>query len=193
MENYKEFLGILKQNPVIPCTDNFNELMAPRFSNVKVVLLHSITIYDLLKVDKKNNVAKKIIILNIDSLKGIKPDEYGLDLIKRSTKINIISSSLPKTVERTKKMGLTIMQTILLFDTKSIKTGIKLLGNCKPDMVDIRPSTSIPKIIDLLKIKFKGIPIICSGLIDSKEDIDKLLNYVTAITTSKIELWDYFL
>ena len=193
MEKQKELLGLLKDNPVIPCTSNFDDTLVPGFDDVKVVLLHDLSIFDLLEVAKKNKEIKKKIILNIDTIKGIARDEHGLSFIKRYLKINIIATSSPRIINYSKKLDFLVMQTIFLFDTKSLKKGVDLIKQGKPDLVDIRPGISALKTMPFLKNNLKEVPIVCSGFIQNKSDIaDVLNNNVIAITTSNKKLWNLY-
>ena len=193
MEKQKELLGLLKDNPIIPCTSNFDDILVPGFDNIKLVLLYDLTIFDLLEVAKKNKEVKKTIILNLDTIKGIACDEYGLSFIKRYLKINIIASSSPRIINYSKKLDFLVMQTIFLFDTKSLKKGVELIKQGKPDLVDIRPGISVLRTMPFLKNNLKDIPIVCSGFIQNKSDVNDILNNnVTAVTTSNKKLWNLY-
>ena len=85
------------------------------------------------------------------------------------------------------------MQTIFLFDTKSLKKGVELIKQGKPDLVDIRPGISVLITMPFLKNNLKDIPIVCSGFIQNKSDINDILNNnVTAVTTSNKKLWNLY-
>jgi glycerol uptake operon antiterminator len=194
MKEQKDLLRILKDNPIIPCSSNFDELLAPEYKDIQVILLYDLSIFDLLEIARKNKEAGKIIILNLDTIKGLANDEYGLSFIKKYLKINIIATSSPKIINFCKKLDFKIIQTIFLFDTKSLMKGIQLVQQGKPDMVDIRPGISVLRTTELLEDKLNGIPIICSGFIRDQKDIDDLLgNRVTAVTTSNKKLWSLYL
>lgn len=127
-------------------------------------------------------------------MKGIACDEYGLKFIKEYLNINMILASSSKYINYAKKLGFLTIQTIFMLDTKSLKRGIDLVRKSKPHMVDIRPGMAVVKTIKFLKNDLKEFPIIYSGLIRSKSDVDEILNNnVTALTTSNKNLWDYFI
>ena len=64
----------------------------------------------------------------------------------------------------------------------------------KPDIVDIRPGVSVLRTAAYLKDNLDGIPIICSGFIKDREDIQDLIrNRVTAVTTSNKKIWDLYI
>ena len=189
-----DLVKLLRDNPIIPCSSNFDELLSKQYRDIKVILLYDLTIFDLLEVARKNNEAGKLIILNIDTVKGIATDEYGLSFVKKYLKINIIATSSPKIINYCKKLDFKIIQTIFLFDTKSLLKGIQLIKQGKPDMVDIRPGLSVLRTTEFLRENINGIPIICSGFIQDKSDIKELLqNRVTAVTTSNKKLWDLYI
>jgi len=195
MENKleKEILKYLDSNPVIPCTSSFDEILLSDFNNIKVVLLYDLNIFDLLDTSRKNINAKKHIILNLDTVKGIACDEYGLSFLKKILKINIIASSSPKIINCSKKLNFLVVQTIFLFDTKSLKKGVDLVKKGKPNFIDIRPGISYLKAIKFLKYNLTNAPIICSGFIQNKTEVQNIIDHgVKAITTSNKELWNLY-
>jgi len=188
----KNIISELSKNPVIPCTNNFDDILDSNYNNIKIVLLYDLNIFDLINIAKKNLTAKKIIILNIDTLKGLLADEYGIRFLKDYIKINIITSASPKVVNCLKKLDFPVMQSMFVLDTKSLKKGIELVKVGKPDLIDIRPGILYPKAAKLLKENF-DIPIICSGFISNREELKKILDSgAIGITTSSHELWTLY-
>lgn len=194
MEIQQSLFKILEQNPIIPCTDNFDDILSPRFDKIRAVLIHENTILDIQDLIKKNKAAKKIIILSLEALKGIACDEYGLRFIKNYLNINMIITSSPKLIKYSKKLGFFTIQTVFMLDSKSVEKGIELVKQSKPHMVDIRPGIAVLKTIKFLKNALKEFPIICSGLIREESEVKAILsNDVLGLTTSKKDLWSYFL
>ncbi|MDZ7837369.1 MAG: glycerol-3-phosphate responsive antiterminator [Actinomycetota bacterium] len=104
-----------------------------------------------------------------------------------------IASSSPKVINYAKKLGFTIVQTLFMFDTKSLEKGIELIQQSKPHFIDIRPGTSYLIIEKTLKNRISNIPIICSGLIQKESDIKNILSKnATAVTTSNQALWNLY-
>jgi len=190
----KDILKHLKINPVIPCISSLDEIFIPEYDKIKVILLYDLNIFDLLTIVKKNTNYKKYIILNTDTIKGIASDEYGLTFLKKYLKINIIATSSPKIINCAKKIDLTVVQTIFVFDTKSLQKGINLIKTGKPNFTDIRPGILYLKTFSFLKKNLNNIPIICSGLIKKKSEVQSILeNGATAVTTSNKDLWNLYL
>lgn len=188
----KNIISELSKNPVIPCTNNFDDILDSNYNNIKIVLLYDLNIFDLINIAKKNLTAKKIIILNIDTLKGLLADEYGIRFLKDYIKINIITSASPKVINCLKKLDFPVMQSMFILDTKSLKKGIELVKVGKPDLIDIRPGILYQKAAKLLKENF-DIPIICSGFISNREELKKILDSgAIGITTSSHELWTLY-
>lgn len=182
----------LSRNPVIPCTNNFDDVLNSEYCDIRTVLLYDINIFDLINIAKKNLTAKKIIILNIDTVKGLLSDEYGIRFLKDYIKIDMITSSSPKVINCLKKLNYPVMQSMFILDTKSLKKGIELIKAGKPDLIDIRPGILYPKAADLLKKSF-DMPIICSGFINNREELKEILaSGSIGITTSSHELWTLY-
>jgi len=190
----KSLFKILKDNPIIPCTDNFDDILESRFDKIKVVLIHENTILDIKELIKKNKEAKKTIILSLEALKGIACDEYGLRFIKEYLNIDMVTASSPRLIKLAKKLGFFTIQTLFIIDTKSLERTVSLAKQSKPHMIDIRPGMAIIKTNKFLKNNLKEFPIICSGLIRNESDIKEILSHdVAGLTTSNKKLWDYFL
>jgi glycerol uptake operon antiterminator len=188
----EKILKELKTNPVIPCINNFDDILDSKYDKIKMVLLYDSTIFDLINIAKKNAKANKLIILNIDMVKGISADEYGFKFLKDFIRIDAITSSSPKTVNYLRKLDFLVMQSLFVLDTKSLKKGIELVKAGKPDLIDVRPGILYPKASNLLKENF-NIPIICSGFISNKLELQKIMESGAAgITTSSKELWTMY-
>lgn len=193
----EELQGLIKTlgvNPVIPCMDSYEEIFSSYYKDIKTIFFYDVGIFDLIEIKKKNSSAKKKIILHVDSLKGVSTDEEGAQFIKKYLNINIICSSSPKLINCFKKFEFLTIQSIFVMDTKSTKKGIQLINTGKPHLIDIRPGILFPKAASILMKDFSEIPVICSGFINNKEDLESILkNGAKAITTGKKELWKLYL
>ena len=49
----EDIIKILKFNPVIPCTDFYDEIFSVKYKNIKIVYLYDLGIPDLLDITKK--------------------------------------------------------------------------------------------------------------------------------------------
>ncbi|MDD3777548.1 MAG: glycerol-3-phosphate responsive antiterminator [Actinomycetota bacterium] len=196
MENLspKLLLKYLQANPVIPCTSQFAEISQGQFSRIKVILMYDLDIITLFKIAKKNQEIQKEIILNVDMIEGISCDKNGLGFLKQYLNIKAIASSSPKVINYAKKLGFIIVQTLFMFDTKSLEKGIELIQQSKPHFIDIRPGISYLLIEKTLSGRIGNIPVICSGLIQNETDIKNILSKnATAVTTSNQALWGLYL
>ena len=188
-----EILEILKKNPVIPCTSHYDELLKEEYAQNKLSLVYDISIFDLIKIAKKKNDAKKEIILNLDTLKGLSSDDYGIKFIHDYLKIKILSTASPRIINLLKKTDITIVQSMFILDTKSLKKGLQLVKAGKPDFLDIRPGILYPKTSGLIREELGDIPIICSGFINNKPELEKILSFgAKAVTTSTQDLWTLY-
>lgn len=183
----------LNKNPVIPCISNFDELLESAYADIKTVLIYDTNIFDLINITKKNLNQKKTIILNIDTVKGLCADEYGIKFLRNYIKIDIIATASPKIINCLKKLNCPVMQLMFILDTKSLKKGIELVTAGKPDLIDIRPGILFPKAAEMLRKNF-NIPTICSGFINNQEELKKILDSgAVGITTSSQKLWTLYL
>ena len=196
MSNTKleNILEKLSANPVIPCMDSYEEIFSSEYKDIRIIFFYNIGIFDLLEINKRNITAKKDIIIHIDSVRGISSDEEGARFIKNYLNIDIVSSTSPKMINCFKKLGFITIQSIFVVDTKSIAKGAQLIKAGRPDIVDMRPGILYPKASGILPDALKDIPVICSGFISNKSELENILKHgAKGITSSKKELWTLYL
>lgn len=178
----------LIQNPIIPAIRDKSILDCAVKSNCKVVfLLHStiLTISDEINMIKKKN---KLVFVHIDLIEGLGKDEKGIEFLKThgvdgiiSTKQNLINHALA--------LELPSVQRIFLIDSQSILSGIKMVENSQPTLVEVLPGV-IPKAIQRLSQSIQ-IPIIAGGMIESKDEVlSALSSGAIAISTSNTNLFN---
>jgi len=188
-----DILKFLEKNPVIPCIHEFEDVLTQEFNNINIVFLRDLDIFDLINVYNKNLKAKKVIIIHLDSIKGICCDKYGLTFIRKY--FSIISSASPKILHLAKHLDYITIQSIFLFDGKSVEKAVELVKDVKPDFFDIRPAIAFLETEQYLKNSLKDIPVICSGLLYDSKYIKKVLENkkVVSVTTSRKEFWKLFI
>ena len=184
MEN---LIDKLIQNPIIPAIRDKAILECAINSECKIIfLLHSsiLTIKDEINMIKQKN---KIVFVHIDLIEGVGKDEKGIEFIINCGADGIISTR-QNLINYAAFISVPCVQRIFLIDSQSITSGLKIIENSKPTLIEVLPGV-IPKAIQRLAIS-TTVPIIAGGMIETKEEIIQALSSgAVAISTSKPELF----
>ncbi|ADQ04311.1 glycerol-3-phosphate responsive antiterminator, GlpP [Caldicellulosiruptor owensensis OL] len=177
----------LIQNPIIPAIRDKAILEYAINSECKIIfLLHSsiLTIKDEINMIKQKN---KIVFVHIDLIEGVGKDEKGIEFVINCGADGIISTR-QNLINHAASLSVPCVQRIFLIDSQSITSGLKIIENSKPTLIEVLPGV-IPKAIQRLAIS-TTVPIIAGGMIETKEEIIHALSSgAVAISTSKPELF----
>ncbi|BCS81594.1 glycerol uptake operon antiterminator regulatory protein [Caldicellulosiruptor diazotrophicus] len=184
MEN---LIDKLIQNPIIPAIRDKAILEYAINSECKIVfLLHSsiLTIKDEINMIKQKN---KIVFVHIDLIEGVGKDEKGIEFLINCGADGIISTR-QNLINYAASLFIPCVQRIFLIDSQSITSGLKIIENSKPTLIEVLPGV-IPKAIQRLAIS-TTVPIIAGGMIETKDEIIQALSSgAVAISTSKHTLF----
>lgn len=166
-------------------TKDVGETLESPVKTVFLLLGDLLTIEDLICRFKKHH---KNVFLHLNLIQGISKDAAGLNYLTHRIKPDGIITTQVNLINEIKKKEMIAVQRLFVFDTLSLKSGIKSLKESNADMVEVLPGV-IPKIIKAIK-KATDKPIIAGGLITSKEEIDNILAAgATAVSVSSQKLW----
>ena len=100
-----------------------------------------------------------------------------------------IISTKPQMVKYAKSMGLYAVQRVFLYDTISLNNAKKhIMNEC--DAIEMLPGI-MPKVIKTISGYYPSKPIICGGLIESKDEVIQALSSgATCVSTTKEKIWD---
>jgi glycerol uptake operon antiterminator len=80
------------------------------------------------------------------------------------------------------------VQRVFLLDSASIKSGIQLIDQCRPDFVEVMPGV-IPKAIG--QFRTAGRPVIAGGMVTERNEVIEALKAgALAVSTSSRGLWE---
>lgn len=130
----------------------------------------------------------KRLIIHFDLCDGVGKDRAGLALLAHMGVTAVITTKT-HLVRMAQEEGLLVIQRLFLVDSESVRTGLNLLKNTKPDMLEILPAVIPAPIIANLALQTR-LPIMAGGLLATREEVLKVLNSgVSAVSTSRPELW----
>lgn len=180
---------ILLRNPVIPAVKD--DVALKRFlhsPNEIVFILYG----DIITLnDKVNEVIKagKHPFVHLDMINGLASNpvvvEYFYRNFKRECGIITTKSSIAK---KALEQNIRVVQRYFMLDSLSVESAIDGIGKVRTDAIEIMPGI-IPRVVGQINQK-TNVPIIAGGLIQSHQDVDRLLSSgAISCSTSKHELW----
>ena len=135
---------------------------------------------------KKAHEKGKFIFVHIDLTDGIGKDKSGIRFLA-SLGVDGIISTKSNLLKFAKEQDLVTVQRFFAYDSHGIKGIGEVVGNTCPDFIEIMPGV-IGKITE--KFSKWEIPLICGGLIETKQEVtDALKCGAFAVSTGKEELW----
>ena len=132
----------------------------------------------IVKILKEYN---KTVFVHIDLIEGLSPKEVAVDFIYKNTGADGIISTKQALIKYASQKGLLTVQRFFLIDSLAYNNLLKQINNSSLDIIEVLPACST-KIISKI-VKLTDLPVIASGLIQDKDDIDAALD-VGAIAVS---------
>lgn len=128
--------------------------------------------------------------LHLDLFGGIAPDESGFLLLQELfPRVQGIISTRARTLALAQRMGFSTIFRLFCIDSESLRTGIRVAQEVRPDAVEILPGIVFPKLRRYIPLE-SFPPIICGGFIRTKREVlDILRSGALAVSTSSRELW----
>jgi len=188
-----DILKMLTNGPIIPAARSMEVFKGALTHTIvpSVVLLfgdiNSLPV--LIRLAKEH---KKRIILHLDLFDGIGKDKAGIKFLARMG-ITAMITTKSHLCKFARDEGMIVIQRLFLMDSDSLRTGLNLVHNFKPDAIEILPG-SVPASVVQELIRETGLPILAGGLIRTQEDVDHAIQRgISVVSTSRQELWDMIL
>ena len=179
---------LLELNPIIGAIkeDNLESIIK---SECEVVFLLNGNILTLKKkISLLHKYGKKVFV-HLDMIQGLASTPVAVDYIKNELNVDGIITTKTNIVKRAIELNINVIQRFFFIDSISLENAIESLKKVKPQAIEIMPGI-IPKVVNKIHKIHPGIPIICGGLIDNKEEIINVLSMgAMAISTSNSDLW----
>lgn len=183
------FKELLIENPIIAAVRDEESLNNVIKSKALIVFILYGNIMNIGECCRKLIDAGKKVFIHVDMIEGLRADKAGIEFIKIYANPCGILSTKPSNIKFANQLQMYTIQRIFAIDTHSLKTGVKSIHETCPNAVEIMPGIA-SMIIKLIQKDVK-VPIIASGLIDSKKDVMQSISAgAIAISTSSKELWE---
>ena len=135
--------------------------------------------------------ASKKLFFHVDLINGLKSDEYGTQYLCQEFKPFGIISTKSSVIQQAKKYKVVSVQRMFMIDSHAIERSFKSIEKAEPDYIEVLPG-SLPHMINEVA-KRTNLPIFAGGLIRSSAEVEAAIEAgAISITTSKVELWNYY-
>ena len=185
-----DVLKFLANGPVIPSARSMEDFKIALTHTVSpsVVLLFG-DINTLPTLISQAHEHKKRLILHVDLFDGVGKDKAGIKFLARLG-IHAIITTKSHLCRFAREEGMLVVQRLFLMDSDSLRTGLNLIRNFKPDAIEILPGSVPASVVEEL-VRETGLPILAGGLIRTKIDVKHAIERgISAVSTSRRDLWD---
>lgn len=184
-----DVLKILASGPVIPAArsmDDFKAALTQTVSPSVVLLFGDINSLPMLLAQAQEH--KKRIVLHLDLFDGVGKDKAGIKFLARLGLTAIITTK-SHLCRFAREEGMIVVQRLFLMDSESLRTGLNLIRNFKPDAIEVLPGSVPASVVKEIQDE-TGLPVLAGGLIRTMDDVNHAVqNGIAAVTTSRQELW----
>lgn len=189
----KHLAGYFNSYPIIPAVRDINNLEKPmKIKEAVLIFLLTGSIFDLEEAMDLAHKYDKILMVNIDLVRGVAHDREGIKYLAENDLCDGIISTKGYLIKEAAKNDLMTIQRVFLLDSASLISAEKSLNSHHVDAVEILPGLAATHFIEKQKDSNHDYPVIAGGLIKNKEEVDNLKkDGVFAVSTSDHQLWKY--
>lgn len=188
MHSIDRVLDLLEAHPIIAAIRDENTLEAALQSPVSVIFLLNVALSNLKKRVKQIKESQKMVFVHLEMVAGLSKDQAAIEYLQAEVEPDGIITTKPNLIQPARNLGLLTVQRLFILDSLSVQTGLKMLQNNHPDLMEMMPGI-IPKVIPEIKRQSR-LPVIAGGMVSTKEEVIELLkNGAAAASTSQERLW----
>lgn len=179
----------LNKFPIIAALKKQDSIEDACHSMAKVCFILGGDIISAPKMVKSLKQNGKKVFVHIDMISGVGTDSAAVKYIARTWRPDGIITTRKGLIKCAKDEGLTTVQRIFLLDSTSIKSGITMINNSNPDIVEVVPGV-ISKAISEIRSNIHQ-QVIAGGMITTLNEVkDALSAGAKGISTSSKSLWN---
>lgn len=186
-----DFLTVLRKRPIIAAIRDIENLRIQDLNYTDVLFILGGTIFDLPHVVEQARSYRKLVLVDIDLIKGVGKDALGIRFLAEESQVDGIITTHSNLIKSAQKEGLLSVQRIFVLDSESLGGGLSVIEKSKPDVMEVLPGLILPKIMKRIRVK-TSIPVIAGGLITREEEIREILaSGAIGISTTSSRLFDF--
>ncbi|WP_168123311.1 glycerol-3-phosphate responsive antiterminator [Paenibacillus sp. HB172176] len=174
--------------PAVRKMKDMEKLMKLSYTYIVILETHINQLKPIVEMAKAHG---KKPILHADLIDGLKNDEFAAEYLCQIVRPAGLMSTRAGVIAKTKQNGLLAIQRLFLLDTNALEKSYVIFERTRPDYIEVLPGI-IPSMITEVAER-AGIPVFAGGLVRTASDVEQALQAgASAVTTSKVELWNYF-
>ena len=169
-----DFLAVLRNSPIIAAFRHIEDISIQDLAHTDILFILGGTIFDLSHIVEQAKRYKKLVLVDIDLIKGIGKDAPGIQFLAHESQVDGIITTRSNLIQSAQKENLVSIQRIFVLDSASLEGGLSVIEKSKPDAVEVLPGLILPKIMKGIREK-TSIPVIAGGLITQEEEVREIL------------------
>ncbi len=173
------------QKPVIAAVRKPSDVHKAIDSNCDNIFFMSGNVAEIIEAVRLVKDAKKGAYIHLDLIRGLSStDKETVGFIADYVGADGIVTPKGHLIKEAKRIGLYSILHLL-----ALENGLKLVSAVEPDAIELMPGPLL-KVIQRFADEVETIPIVSSGLIDTKEEVHACLQAgTTAVSVSNTQLW----
>lgn len=180
---------LLRKHPMIPAVKELADLEQVCLAKNDMIFLLNAEISQLPRYVEWAEEKDKLVFLHIDLARGIGKDREGVHYLAEEVGIDGIVTTKNQLIRYAKECNLATVQRLFIVDSAAVHTGLQMIRESQPDLVEVLPGLVIPHVPQLQELE---IPVIAGGLITSEGDIKTLLeSRAIGVSTTNTMLWKW--
>lgn len=181
-------ITLLETNPVIATLKELESARHPALEGIRVAFIMGGDILSMGSIVDELHARGKKAFIHIDRVEGLARDAAGVKYAASQWKPDGIITTQTSLVKTAQEQGLCTIQRLFMLDSASLASGLQLIAQSKPDLIELLPGI-VPKAITFFKQK-SDRPIISGGMVTEKQEIlSALAAGALAVSTSNTGLW----
>lgn len=178
------------QKPIIAAIRNLQDVEKAIESQVDNIFFMGGTVKEIIQAVQLVKQAGKGSFVHVDLIKGLSnTDKETVYFISDYIGADGIVTPKSHLIAEAKKVNLFGILHLFIIDSLALQNGLKAVKNVSPDGVEIMPGV-VRKTIAAFADAYDNIPIIASGLINTKEEAVECLEAgATSLSVSEESLW----
>ena len=185
----ESWLGELRRRPIIAAVRDEAALGAALASPAAVIFLLSVKLLNLEQLVQRVRREERAAFVHLDLIEGLSKDLHGLRWLAQRARPTGIISTRGSILSAAGSMDLVTVQRLFLLDSQSVRTGLELANNVRPDVVEVLPGI-LPGVITEVCHR-TGRPVIAGGMITTGKHVCEALQAgALAVSVSNQQLWE---
>lgn len=191
MTRAQPLLYLIGRKPIIAAIRKPEDTERALRSSVDHLFFMGGSIFELQDMVGRTKQAGKGAFVHVDLIKGLSStDKEAVRFIAEAVKADGIVTPKPHLIKEAKRYELYAVLHLFVLDSAALLNGLGLVSTVQPDAVEIMPGV-VPKVITAFAEASERIPVIASGLIQTKPEAAAALQAgATALSVSEPSLWD---